>query len=261
MTPTARRLVIDLLSAAPDLEAPVRDLVRACAVFAIRETSVRVAVVRLSAEGLIASAGRGTYRLGDRAQTLAREVGAWRTAEKRLRAWDGSWVAAQVAPRGAGRARDRALQLTGLRALDPTLLIRPDNLEGSVAGVRARLDALGVQARVCSAADFDPATDAAIRRLWDGKALTAGYRRSRQRLERWMARAGTLEPVVAARESFLLGGEAIRQIIFDPLLPAPFVDPAERRDFIDTMRTFDQVGRAFWLSLFGVRLGAPEWVH
>ena len=56
----------------------------------------------------------------------------------------------------------------------------------------------------------------------------------------------------------LLGGAAIRQIVFDPILPAPLVDPRERRAFVETMCRFDEVGRQIWRRLFGVGLGTPD---
>jgi phenylacetic acid degradation operon negative regulatory protein len=259
VAPTPRRLVLDLLASADGVEAPVRELVRACAVFKLRETSVRVAIVRLNAEGLLESAGRGTYRLSEKAHALAGEVGTWRTVEKRVRPWSGAWLAARFDPSSRpARTLDRGLQMTGLKTLDRGFALRPDNLDGAADLLRHRLGVLGVEAMVFRARDFGTGTEARLRKLWDGKALTAGYQRSRERLEKWLERAHLLEPEVAARESFLLGGEAIRQIIFDPLLPAPLVDPVERKAFVDAMRTFDRVGRGYWLKLFGVELGAPD---
>ena len=61
-----------------------------------------------------------------------------------------------------------------------------------------------------------------------------------------MAHAHSLEPEVAARESYLLGNDAIRQLVFDPLLPEPLVDVTERRAFTDTVVAFDQAGHRIW---------------
>jgi hypothetical protein len=44
----------------------------------------------------------------------------------------------------------------------------------------------------------------------------------------------------------LLGGRAIRQIVYDPLLPPPLVDVAERRAFIETMKAMESEGRRIW---------------
>ncbi|MCC7541662.1 MAG: hypothetical protein IT379_35920 [Deltaproteobacteria bacterium] len=52
----------------------------------------------------------------------------------------------------------------------------------------------------------------------------------------------------------MLGGEAIRQIVFDPLLPEPLVDAVERRAFVDAAVRYDAFGRRVWRRHFGVAL-------
>ena len=115
------------------------------------------------------------------------------------------------------------------------------------------------------AGSFSPDLEVSARGLWDGKALTASYRRTRVELERWLARAPGLEPDVAARESFLLGGRAIRQIVYDPLLPPPLVDVDERKAFVRTVIEMDRAGRNIWDRFFeseAPRRSAPlELVH
>jgi phenylacetic acid degradation operon negative regulatory protein len=68
----------------------------------------------------------------------------------------------------------------------------------------------------------------------------------RQRLEKWLERAPKLERDVAARESFSMGSEAIRHLVFDPLLPDPLVDVGERRAFVETLLRYDRAGHAIW---------------
>lgn len=257
MAPNPRQLILKLLLAADAGELSARDAIAGAALFGIRENSVRVALVRLASAGLIEAAGRGSYRLGPNGTGLAADVATWPTAEQRVRPWGEGWVAVHVGSLGrsdrvALRARDRALALLGLRELDRGFFVRPDNLVGGIAGVRERLLKLGLEedAAVFQARELDPAREKRARALWDGKALTKSYRQSRQRLEKWLARAGELEPEVAARESFLLGSEAIRQIVFDPLLPEPLVDLAERRAFVATALQFDRAGRDIWHHLF-----------
>jgi len=252
----ARNLILNTLLASGDSGQSVREAIASCGLFGIRENSVRVALVRLAADGLIESTGRGRYRLGPRALALARDVSAWRTAESRVRDWDGGWIAAYVGALGRSnraelRSRNRALDLLGLRELEPGLHVRPDNLSGGVASVRTRLRGLGLEdgAAVFVATGFDSERDSRARRLWNGKALTATYRRTRRTLERWLARADLLQPEMAAREAFLLGNEAIRLLVFDPLLPAPLVDVEERRALAAAVRRHDEAGRALWRRL------------
>jgi phenylacetic acid degradation operon negative regulatory protein len=270
MQPTAKSLILDLLSAADGEASPVRRIVVACALFDISENSVRVTLVRLSSAGLIEASGRGAYRLGEGAAELAGQVAAWRTAERRVRSWNGDYVSVHTGALGRGdrmalRRRTRALRLLGFRELERGLCVRPDNLEGGVDAVRTRLYTLGLEreASVFRAASFDEPREAHARSLWDGKALTGSYRRSRTQLTGWLTRAPRLEPDVAAREAFLLGGKAIRQVVFDPLLPAPLVDVEERREFVEAVRRFDRAGRAIWKRFFGFHLGsaAPSTVH
>ncbi len=248
-----RNLILNLLLGAAGRRLAAREAVASCALFGIRENSVRVALARLSASRLVEPIERGLYRLGPDASGLAADVGRWRDAENRLREWNGAWIAVHVgdlarSDRAALRARARALALLGLRELHRGLFVRPDNLAGGVDGVRQRLSKLGMtpQAAVFVARDFDRARERRAVALWDGKALSRGYRDTRVRLDGWLAGAGDRRIDVAARESFVLGNDAIRQWVFDPLLPAPLVDVRARTAFVDAVKRFDAAGHAIW---------------
>jgi phenylacetic acid degradation operon negative regulatory protein len=257
MAPTAKSLVLELMVASEDHELAARLAVAAGALFGMSENNVRVAFARLSSEGLIEASGRGAYRLTDAAGDLAHEVASWRSSEARVRAWHGAYLAVHSGPlgrtdRAALKRRARALSMLGFAELDRGFHVRPDNLDGGVEGVRPHLHALGLEgdAAVFVASGFSADVEARVRTLWDGKALTASYKKLRAQLEKWLARADQLEPHVAARESFLLGGGAIRHIVYDPLLPPPFVDVDERRRFVATVRVMDREGRKIWRRFF-----------
>jgi phenylacetic acid degradation operon negative regulatory protein len=257
VAPTAKSLILQFLTAAGGAPLSARLLVSACALFDVTSNNVRVALVRLSAEGLVEAAGRGEYRLAEGAAGISREVSSWRTALSRVRAWKGGYVVVHVGAlgrtdRGALKRRDRALSLLGFAELDRGLHLRPDNLEGGVAVIRERLLSLGLPgaAPVFEATSLDRETEARARTLWDEKALNAGYKQTRASLTRWLSRFRDLEPEVAARESFLLGGRAIRQIVYDPLLPAPLVDVDERRAFVEAMLRMDSEGHRIWRRFF-----------
>jgi phenylacetic acid degradation operon negative regulatory protein len=254
--PRTRNLILNLLLATEGQSQSARETIASCALFRIRENSVRVALVRLAADGLIESAGRGAYRLGPRAAVLADDVATWRSAEDRVRDWTGGWIVAHVGALGRSnrvklRARDRALAMLGLRQLERGLHVRPDNLAGGVEEVRSRLNRLGLDAdaAVFVATDFDAQREARARRLWDGEALTQTYRSTRLELERWQAQVESLDNETAAREAYLLGNDAIRLLVFDPLLPEPLVDVKERRALAAAVRSHDQVGRTLWRRL------------
>lgn len=264
MLPNPRHLILNLLLGAGGEALPASDAVAACALFGVSENSTRVALARLAATGFVALAGRGAYRLGPQAAGLAADVSRWRDAEQRVCDWQGGWIAVHVAGLGRShratlRSRERALGLLGLVEFERGLHLRPDNLAGGVHAVRSRLAALGLEpaAPVFVARDFDAAGDQRARRLWDGAALTRHYRDTHQRLADWLAGAGALAPAVAARESFVLGHDAIRALVFDPLLPAPLVDVAARRHFAATVRQFDTAGQAIWQRFFATQRARP----
>lgn len=253
MVPKPRNLILNLLLGSGGAPLSARAAVASCALFGLRENTVRVALVRLAAAGLVEAAGRGAYRLGPNAAQLAADVATWRGAAQRLHDWDGGWIAVHAGPlgrsdRAALRARDRALGLVGLRELERGLHLRPDNLIGGVDAARARLFKLGLEpeAAVFIARGLDAGREARAHTLWDGAALDRGYRDTQARLDDWLARADGLELEVASRESFLLGNDAIRQLVFDPLLPAPLVDADARHRFIDAVVRFDAAGQAIW---------------
>lgn len=251
-----RNVILKLMLANEHDRLAARDAVAACGLLGIRENSTRVALVRLASAELIEAAGRGAYRLGRQATGLAAEVTSWRTADERVTEWDQSWIAVHTgalkrADRAALHARERAMELLGLRELERELFVRPNNLVGGVVAVRDRLRKLApdFDAPVFVARDFDSERDPRARRLWNSKALTRGYRETRRKIEEWLEHADQLEPEVGARESYLIGDKAIRQLIFDPLLPAPLVDVDERRAFRDSVLRIDRKGHAIWRQL------------
>lgn len=253
----ARRIIMGLLQAERGEPLSSRQVVAACGLFGVAENSARVALARLSAAGLVASAERGSYRLGEAASALAGDVATWRQAEARLSDWSGHYLAVLTSMLGrtdrtALRRRERALEMLGFRELERGFHVRPDNLVGGVQAVRQRLYALGLerQAPVLRASEFDATRQAQLPTLWDGEGLNQRYRQQYRQLNDWLARADQLAPEDAAREAFLLGGRAIRYIVFDPLLPAPFVDVSARHDFIRMTRQFDQAGYAIWQRLY-----------
>jgi len=261
--PTARSFVLDLLSTLKRGAMPVRALVAAGEGFGIAGNSIRVALARLLAAGRIERDERGRYRLGAGAEPMRRHVVSWRRLAERTRPWAGAWlgvVTSGLPARGSRAARrERALRFLGLRSLEPGLAVRPDNLRGGVAAVRAELHALGLEpaAPVFELRSLDPATEARARALWDVRALRAAYRRSLADLERSARRLPRLPEAAARVESFLLGGRVIRELVLDPLLPEPIVPAGEREALLEAMHRFDRLGRACW-SAFLDRYDVPH---
>lgn len=252
-----KQLLLELLLASGESPLPVSHAVAAGAVFGLSENHVRVTLARLAAQDMAQATERGAWRLGPAARGLAQDVANWRHAAERLRPWNGQYVAVHCgalarSDRTAARQRERALRMLGFAPLQRDFWLRPDNIEPDIAAVRQRLQALGLEhgALVLGCHALDAATEAAVDTLWDGAALNQGYRATQHRLEHWLAGAARLPIAQAARESFFLGGAAIRQLVYDPLLPEPMVDAALRQAFIASVHAFDTAGRAIWSRFY-----------
>lgn len=249
---TAKSLILDLLTAAGG-PVPVRVPMRVATLFGITENNVRVALARLLARSLVERDERGQYRISAEAAAIQSHVASWANVEDRMVSWDGGWIGVLAAGllkrnRAARSRRLRAFELLGLKELDPHLWLRPDNLKGGVEAMRNRLFALGLDPRavVFLLSGLDGETDARARGLWNVQALQAGYRKMRGTLLRSAKRLPKLPVEKSIVESFVLGGECLRQIALDPLLPEPILPGDERRGFIQEMRRYDRLGREYW---------------
>ncbi len=264
MAPTAKSLILDLLSTLRGAAMPVRALVRAGGLFGIADNGIRVELARLVARGLVERDERGRYRVAGRAEAVQSRVVSWSRIEDRMTTWTGGWIGVHTgslprSDRRAARRRERAFDFLGFRELDAGLWIRPDNLRGGVADVRRQLEALGLDAAamVFTLGALDAASEARARRLWDVAALRAGYRALHQALVASERRLGDLPAARAMVETFVLGGRAIRQLVLDPLLPEPILSTAERRALVQAMRRYDRIGRDCWRP-FMREHGAPS---
>jgi phenylacetic acid degradation operon negative regulatory protein len=254
MQVTAKQVVLEVLSAhrGTGRAVPVRFLIRAAEVFGIADNSVRVALARLCAEARLESPSRGHYRLGAAARPLHERVLSWRSLEDLVGPWDGAFIGVHTAAlprtdRAVVRTRERALALWGFRTLVPGLEVRPANLQLGVDGTRSRLQQLGLEASApVMRLDALGPLDAQARRLWDGARLARTYRKHTGALTRSMERLDALPLEDAVRESFLLGREAIRVLVKDPLLPEPLVRAEDRQRLAHTMRKYDREGHTLW---------------
>ena len=262
--PTPKKMILGLLLAWGGKPLSVRDAIRACALFDLTENNTRVTLVRLSSEGLIQGVERGQYVLGPRAEGMAADVGRWREAPGRLRPWNGDWMMVLTGTRDqrgrqAKQQQLRALDLCGLRPLDAGLYLRPANLAGDVPLLRERLDALGAPCGtlVAHLSNLDGARDKAARALWDGEALQKAYKQTTERLNTWLGRYHSLDLEEAARESYLLGNDAIRQLVYDPWLPEGLVDVESRQRLFEAVCAVDDAGKSVWAQLFDQEAAMP----
>lgn len=258
--PSPKRLVLDLLSSGRSV--PVAASVKAATWFDIPPNRLRVALTRLREAGMVEAVERGVYRLGARAVGINRRVAGWRERESRVARWDGTWIAVHVghltrSDRAELRLRERAFRFVGLREIHADLWLRPDNLRGGVEQFRQDLGELGVHAALCATmTELDPAAEQRARGLWATDALNRSHEEMRRALEKSLRRLPSLADDAALRETFLMGGEAIRRIVLAPLLPEPLVDVASRRALVASMRRYDRTGQRLWHRLYRAREAA-----
>lgn len=265
MAPTARSLILDLLSTLRRGTMPVSALVEAGELFGIAGNSTRVALARLRAAGQVERDERGRYRLGAVASPVAARVGSWRRIAERSRSWNGGWIGVHTSSPEPGlarrqrRRRTRALELLGLQPLQQPLHVRPDNLRGGIEALRTELFALGLPQAdlVFEIRSLDALSEARARRLWDVEALHAGYRAMRAQIRASSGRLSRMPPDEAMVESFMIGGAVLRQLAFDPLLPDAIASEAERTALVEAMRGYDRLGRALWAE-FLARYDVPH---
>jgi phenylacetic acid degradation operon negative regulatory protein len=258
MKTTAKSLILELLSTTGRAPVSVRSLLGAARLFDIEDNALRVALARLRSGGLVTSDARGRYRLGPGAVAVNQRTVSWRHIEQRVRPWEGAWVGVHLAGLRGTKTRQRkrhaqALRLLGLRELDAGLFLRPDNLIGGVDGTREQLRSLGLDGRapVFALSELDAATEAAARGLWDRNELRARYKKICERLRESAQRLPELSVADAMRESYRLGGEGLRAIVLDPLLPEPIGPVAERRELVTVMGEYDALGRNCWAGWLG----------
>ena len=262
MNVSAKAVVLEVLSAGESIymgTLPVRSLVQAASVFDIAENSVRVAIVRLRAEGLLESPSRGEYRLGPSAQMVNDKIHGWRTVSTRVGDWDGSWVAVFTADlsrtdRPALRRRVRALRYLGFEELKPGLSIRPNNLTPGIEGIRDELVALGLDERasVFRMNELNPEEEERARAMWNTPALEQTYSKLHAEISVSMDRLDELPLSDSLREVFLLGREGIRQVVLDPLLPNPLIDENKRSSMVRILQNYCDKGLNLWARFLEV---------
>jgi phenylacetic acid degradation operon negative regulatory protein len=152
--------------------------------------------------------------------------------------------------RAERRGRERALRMLGFRTLRAGLDVRPDNLRQALDELRGDLAALGLPAAdmAFGMRGLDGPAEQVARALWNAAELRAGYRRLTAQLQRSARQLERVSPTEAMVESFLVGGNAIRHLVLDPLLPDAICPTADRQLLIEALRRYDRLGRAAWAA-------------
>ncbi|MEP2989497.1 MAG: hypothetical protein ABJN65_05630 [Parasphingorhabdus sp.] len=253
--PSAKRLILSVLSQPNLHETHIGQLVRWGGLFGHAPATIRVTAGRLTKQDLLENTGRGIYRIGKTGEALQKTAAAWTSILNRVGDWDGEWLCIHTAHLGrsdktAVRARERAFRLMGFEQLVTGLWCRPANLIEQASVSLSRLIALGLErngvllhmndANIC--AEVDPFA------LWPRQTLEAQYRKVIDLLNASQQRLTQLDMGAAMRESFLVGEHVIRQINADPLLPKEMIDTSLREQMVTAMRSYDAYCHPLWVQ-------------
>lgn len=247
----SKTVVIDLLSPRGHRPLAVAAIVEACALFGISSNNVRVTLARLVAQQRLQKIAHGEYALSPGAQSLNRHVRGWSRLDALEKPWSGKWTMVHLERTPAASERDavqRALRYGRIAMVTPTLGVRPDNLRLDSAGMRDALRDFGLGLPFfVTRAEVDAEIGSQwSRTLWPIDKLRTAHNQMTARLNASIARIERIVFNRALAETFLLGGEAIRHLVLDPILPETIMPGRERAMLLETMRTYDRIGRSLW---------------
>jgi phenylacetic acid degradation operon negative regulatory protein len=259
-TPTAKRMVLEFLTAMPENTATVQQLIAACQVLNISENSLRVAIARLKAEKKLEVEDRGLYSLGENSEAVRDEVTSWRTVDSEtVPTWDRTWLAVHTGhlprqDRKQIRRREQALRFLGFRTLRHGLEVRPNNLVDNRTVIRQHLERLGLdsEALIFVISEAEGLDEPIPQQLWNTEGLNEVYDHLLDELEKTSRAMDGCSTDEAARLSWHLGKRVISQIVLDPLLPEPLVNAHKRTELIQRMLEFDKRGRELWFKVIGL---------
>lgn len=140
-----------------------------------------------------------------------------------------------------------ALDALGFKEASANLFVRPDNLSDTISAVSDLARGIGVSSKVLFV-EARPVNNTHWSQLWNPAALNDTYIETIKRINKSHARLLALPVSEAQYESFLLGGEAIKLLAKDPLLPEQWVNVEAREKLWQVMLAYDLVGKEVWAN-------------
>ena len=252
---TPKSLILSLLQVSGKRSMPVKTLVCAGHIFGFTENTIRVATTRLIREGTIESDERGQYRLSSRGTLFSRYIESWRAGEKRLVKWDGGWLCCWI-PKTTARRRAEirsAFGFVGFGEGLPNLWVRPDNLTLDRKELEKLICRIGKleDGQMFVARAFSENLIASWRNnLWPVEAMCKKQKAHLAEMKKSTDRIEKMPLENALVESFLVGSEAVRLLITDPMLPQEMADTGCRAALHEAMLRYDETGKRIWSKRF-----------
>lgn len=248
-----RRLILELLDADAAMMCNGNRLIAAGGIFGFSTNQMRVALSRLVADGLLAKPQRGRYQLTGESIAMRNEIQRWQQLEAQLRPWHKDWCALVTGNLAAEsstrfRAQTRALKLRGLQRWRPGIWVRPNNLAGGLNQLCEDVSTLGLDAIAGSYLMNETNKDCerSLRILWDTKAINRNYQLRIKQTNAAIKRLETSKTTAVLAETLEFGGDMIRALLMDPLLPDTLLGNSYREQLIAGVKRYDTAGRTLW---------------
>lgn len=250
---TPKSLVLSILQASNNCAMQINILVSIGKIFGFTGNTIRVTTTRLIREGTIESDERGLYHLSNKGSEVSRIIEWWRDSEARMKRWNGEWLCFLTANKKVKRKQEDEFGLFGFKEGLPNLWVRPDNLTIENKEVSFHLSQIGKmkEAEMFVAHQFESKR---VERwqidLWPIESIIKRLKDFVPKIEKSADRIQKMPLENALVESFLIGSEAIRLLITDPLLPEEIMDTSPRIILTEAMKTYDKLGREIWSKRF-----------
>ncbi len=251
--PTAKRLILSLLSQPRMATLSLRQLVAWGELLGQKPAAIRVTAGRLVKEDLLATVSRGVYTIGPNGLVLRNKASEWMTALEQIRDWRGGWICVQTAHLGKAnrrnvRKRERAFRLFGFKEFVDGVWVRPDNLAYTPPQLYAELCQLGLEpnAVLLRSDVIEHSRQDSPLDLWAGDTLNANYEKRIELLQSSEQGLRGQDLRTVTRETFLVGEHVIRQINADPLLPANCIDASKRKELVQAMKRYSKFCHTQW---------------
>ena len=254
---SAKSLLLNLFRTSPSNHWPVKKLIEVGDLFGFNANSIRVTLTRLKSSGLVELDVRGSYRLNWQYDPVRDWIDNWSKGEARVVEWDQQWLCilppSDLTAKGA-RSLEYAATRLGFKKLADRAWLRPNNLSMPTSKIIELLEAMSA----CSNLAISIVSEVhivgevhSISSLWNGSKLEEKYRALTLRLNRSMKDLEDADEKQALRDSFLIGGDAIRRLALDPLLPEGMIDVEVREEFTRCTMSFISKFNGLWRDRFG----------
>lgn len=245
---TPKAIILNILRASHPHPLSTANILETGDVLGVSANNMRVSLTRLVASGLISSPSRGLYQLAAETNIISSYLESWRQGNKRIGQWDQSWLAAIPSK---PYKHLKALERMGFREISAGLWARPNNLTLSQHQLTNILNGFQVQFDVSPFVmhSLNEAEVQSWKSLWPSEdTLNEQYLFAVTELQQSISRLPQQTLKQQLKETFLLGGEAIKTLMAAPLLPNDWIQTSALEQLTDAMLDYDVVGRNIWLN-------------